>query len=131
MVLEKTQTKQITITSVAANAVRELLTKRDLEGYALRVFVSGGGCAGFQYGMALEENIQEKDHLYEQHGVKIVVDEISVDYLNGAKIDYVDEPMGSGFKIENPNTFAAYSCASSCQGKDESGSFSSEGCSGC
>ncbi len=121
VLLEQTQTNQITLTSAAADAVRELLTKRDLEGYALRVFISGGGCSGFQYGMALEENIRDNDLVSEQHGVKIVIDEVSINYLTGATVDYVDELMGSGFKIENPNAVSTCGCGSSFRTKNDSG----------
>jgi iron-sulfur cluster assembly accessory protein len=75
------QTPEITLTPAAASAVQELLNKRDLTGYALRVYISGGGCSGYQYGMALENNIRDNDMLFEEHGVKMVVDEVSVSYL--------------------------------------------------
>lgn len=128
--LEQTQTAQLNLTTSAAQAVEELLAKRDLEGYALRVFVSGGGCSGFQYGMALEDNIRETDLVTEQHGVKIVVDEISINYLTGATVDYVDEVMGSGFKIENPNAVASCGCGSSFRTSEDTGhAHSSGGCS--
>jgi iron-sulfur cluster assembly protein len=127
MLLEQTQTNQITLTSSAAEAVNELLSKRNLEGYALRVFVQGGGCSGFQYGMALDNNIREADLIYENHGVKLIVDEVSINYLNGATIDYVDEIMGSGFKIENPNAVSACGCGSSFRTKDSAGEASHEG----
>ena len=129
VLLEQTQTDQITLTAAAADAVRELLAKRNLEGYALRVFVSGGGCSGFQYGMALEGNVRENDLAIDQHGVKVVVDEISINYLAGATIDYMDELMGSGFKIENPNAVSSCGCGSSFRTKDDQGSPSA-GC-GC
>ena len=129
VLLEQTQTDQITLTAAAADAVRELLAKRNLEGYALRVFVSGGGCSGFQYGMALEGNVRENDMTIDQHGVKVVVDEISINYLAGATIDYVDELMGSGFKIENPNAVSSCGCGSSFRTKDDQGAASA-GC-GC
>jgi iron-sulfur cluster assembly protein len=129
VLLEQTQTDQITLTAAAADAVRELLAKRNLEGYALRVFVSGGGCSGFQYGMALEGNVRENDLAIDQHGVKVVIDEISINYLAGATIDYVDELMGSGFKIENPNAVSSCGCGSSFRTKDDQGSASA-GC-GC
>jgi iron-sulfur cluster assembly protein len=131
MLLEQTQTSQITLTSAAAQAVRELLEKRNLEGYALRVFVSGGGCSGFQYGMALEGNIRENDLVSEQHGVRVVVDEISVNYLAGATVDYVDEIMGSGFKIENPNAVTTCGCGSSFRTNSEEGYSDSSGGCGC
>ena len=131
MELEQTQTKQISVTPAAANAVEELLTKRDLEGYALRVFISGGGCSGFQYGMALEQNIRESDNVFHQHDIKVVVDEVSIEYLDGATIDYVDEVMGSGFKIDNPNAIASCGCGNSFRTTDDAGSSASGGCSGC
>jgi iron-sulfur cluster assembly protein len=123
-------TAQINLTPAAANAVQELLAKRNLEGYALRVFVSGGGCSGFQYGMALEDNIRDTDLVSEQHGVKLVVDEISINYLAGAEVDYVDEIMGSGFKITNPNAVATCGCGSSFRTKDDQ-AHSGEGGCGC
>jgi iron-sulfur cluster assembly accessory protein len=132
MLLDQTQTDQITLTSAAAGAVRELLAKRNLEGYALRVFVSGGGCSGYQYGMALESNIRDSDLVYEQHDVKLVVDEISINYLRGSTVDYVDEIMGSGFKIDNPNAVASCGCGSSFRTKEEAdASYDSGGGCGC
>jgi iron-sulfur cluster assembly protein len=107
------KTPQINLTPSAATAVSDLLNKRNLEGYALRVFISGGGCSGFQYGMALEGNVRENDLVFEAHGVKLVVDEVSISYLQGATVDYVDEIMGSGFKIENPNAVSSCGCGSS------------------
>jgi iron-sulfur cluster assembly protein len=125
------QTDTITLTPAAANAVQELLAKRNLEGYALRVFISGGGCSGYQYGMALEENVRENDLLSEQHGVKVVIDEVSLGYLSGATVDYVDEIMGSGFKIENPNAISTCGCGSSFKTKNEEGYDSSGGSCNC
>jgi len=129
--LEITQTDQLSVTPAAADAVQELFAKRELEGFALRVFVSGGGCSGFQYGMALEENIRETDIVSEQHGVKIVVDEISINYLNGATVDYVDEVMGSGFKIENPNALSTCGCGSSFKTSEDSGASNAAGGCSC
>lgn len=130
MDLIETQQAQIDLTPAAANAVQDLLAKRELENFALRVFVSGGGCSGFQYGMALEDNIRDTDIVSEQHGVKLVVDEISINYLNGATVDYVDEIMGSGFKIENPNAVSTCGCGSSFRTSgDASASNSGSGCS--
>jgi iron-sulfur cluster assembly protein len=133
MLTDQVNTDQITVTATAAEAVQELLTKRELDGYALRVFVSGGGCSGYQYGMALENNIREQDNVYEMHDVKVVVDEVSINYLRGATIDYVDEIMGSGFKIENPNAIASCGCGSSFRTEDDAGSAidQSGDCSSC
>jgi len=128
MLHEQTETELITLTPAAAEAVRGLLEKRNLEGYALRVFISGGGCSGFQYGMALEANIREQDLVAEFDGVKVVVDEVSIEYLRGANVDYVEDVMGSGFKIENPNAISSCGCGSSFRTKDgEAGG----GCSSC
>jgi iron-sulfur cluster assembly accessory protein len=132
MLADPVQTEVVTLTPTAVEAVRSLLIKRNLDGYALRVFVSGGGCSGFQYGMALEANIRPQDLTCEYDGVKVVVDEISIDYLRGASIDYVDDVMGSGFKIENPNAISSCGCGSSFRTKDSQSSQSGgAGCSGC
>lgn len=130
MLPDTIDTEVVTLTPSAVVAVKDLLAKRNLEGYALRVFISGGGCSGFQYGMALENNIRETDLSREFDGVQVVVDEISIDYLRGATIDYVDGVMGSGFKIENPNALSSCGCGSSFRSKNEEGSQGG-GCSGC
>ncbi len=130
MFTDEVQTDQITLTPAAAQAVLDLLAKRNLSGYALRVFVSGGGCSGFQYGMALENQIRDADLTYEMHGVKLVVDEISINYLQGSTVDYVDTLMGSGFKIENPNAVASCGCGNSFRTKESSASNDSGSC-GC
>ncbi len=129
MLSESTQTEVITLTPAAVTAVRDLLAKRNLENYALRVFISGGGCSGFQYGMALEGNIRETDLSADFDGVKVVVDEVSIDYLRGATVDFVDDVMGSGFKIENPNAISTCGCGSSFRAKD-GGQAESGGCEG-
>jgi iron-sulfur cluster assembly accessory protein len=126
---ESIETQTVELTAPAAETVKGLLEKRELEGYALRVYVQGGGCSGFQYGMALEANIREQDTVVEQHGVKVVIDEVSIEYMRGASIDYVEDVMGSGFKIENPNAMSSCGCGNSFQAKDGSGTPS--GCSGC
>jgi iron-sulfur cluster assembly protein len=131
MLVEQIDLNQVTLTSAAASAVSELLAKRELEGYALRVYVAGGGCSGYQYGMALEGNIRDNDLVFEQHGVRLVVDEISIDYLKGATVDYVDELMGSGFKIENPNAVSSCGCGSSFRTKDDADASESGGSCGC
>ncbi len=132
MLMDEVTTQFISVTPAAADAVKELLSKRNLSGYALRVFVSGGGCSGYQYGMALENNIREQDLQADFHGVQVVVDEVSINYLRGATVDYVDGLMGTGFKIENPNAVAACGCGSSFRTKDGGETDSSGGgCSGC
>jgi iron-sulfur cluster assembly protein len=131
MLLDNVQTESILLTPSAVSAVRELLSKRNLTGYALRVFISGGGCSGFQYGMALDANIRDEDHKMEYDDVKVVVDEVSMKYLNGATVDYVDELMGSGFKIENPNAISTCGCGSSFRTKDEAGAEDETGGCNC
>jgi iron-sulfur cluster assembly accessory protein len=127
---EDIEVKGITLTPAAAQAVSELLSKRDVTGYALRVFVSGGGCSGLQYGMALEGNVREQDISFDCNGVKVVVDEISINYLNGATVDYVDSLMGTGFKIDNPNAISSCGCGSSFRTKNDPESAENESC-GC
>ena len=131
MLAEQVDIDKITLTPTAAQAVLDLLEKRNLTGYALRVFVSGGGCSGFQYGMALEDHIRESDLIYEMNGVKLVVDEISINYLSGATVDYVDGLMGSGFKIENPNAVAACGCGNSFRTKESGDASDAQGGCGC
>jgi iron-sulfur cluster assembly protein len=103
----------IALTSSAAARVQRLLEDRQLAGHALRVFISGGGCSGMQYGMALEGQPREDDHRFGFDGVNVVVDPVSMGYLSGATIDYIDDLMGGGFKIENPNAVSSCGCGHS------------------
>lgn len=108
--LEEINTKAFTeanttilLTTAAADAVKNILSERKLEGYALRVYVAGGGCCGVNFGMALDNNIREVDTSFEAHGVKVVVDETSIDYLRGASIDFINDPVrGAGFAVDSP-----------------------------
>lgn len=130
-IMDQTNIEQITLTENAAQAVKDLLAKRNLldQGYALRVFIQGGGCSGFQYGMALDNRILAEDTVEEFFGVKVLVDEMSIQYLKGATIDYVEELMGSGFKIHNPNAVSSCGCGSSFRtANSESGESSGCGC---
>ena len=132
MLADQTQVETITLTPAAADAVRDLLEKRDLEGYGLRVYIQGGGCSGYQYGMALDDNFRDEDLVTDCHGVKVVVDEVSITYMRGATIDFVEDVMGSGFKVENPNAVASCGCGSSFRTQDgEAPQGSAGGCSGC
>lgn len=125
------QTNAISITPAAAQAVSDLLAKRNLEGYALRVFVQGGGCSGFQYGMALDGNQRDNDIAFDLHGVKVLVDEISIQYLTGATVDYEENLMGGGFKIENPNAVSSCGCGSSFRTQGDAAQDSAGGCGSC
>lgn len=131
MLADQIKNDVIQLTPAAVQAVSELLAKRNLEGYALRVFVSGGGCSGFQYGMALDGNVRESDLSMQFEGVKVVIDEISINYLRGATVDYVDNLMGGGFKVENPNAVSACGCGSSFRTKDDAGASGEGGSCGC
>ncbi len=102
----------IALTESAAAAVRDLLAQRNLPGYALRVYVTGGGCSGFQHGLALEGHVRPEDTAFDVQGVKVVVDEVSIEYLRGATVDYVKMDTESGFKILNPNVLPACNCGS-------------------
>ena len=100
-------TSAITLSTAASDAVRNILTERNLEGYALRVYVAGGGCCGVNFGMALDNNFRDSDTTFDASGVKVVVDEVSIDYLRGAKIDFVNDPVrGAGFAVDSPSTKA-------------------------
>lgn len=102
--LNEIETQVISISPAAAEAVQNILTERKLDGYALRVFVSGGGCCGAQFGMALDNNFSDVDTTIDTNGIKMVVDGTSLDYLRGASIDFVNDPVkGSGFVVNNPN----------------------------
>lgn len=111
----------VTITDRAAEKAKNLLETRGLSAGALRVFVVGGGCSGYQYGMALAQEEEDDDLVVEQSGVKILVDADSVPMLRGAEIDYVDDLMKSGFTIFNPNAVKSCACGSSFQTSDGSG----------
>jgi iron-sulfur cluster assembly protein len=129
---EQTQTQTIDLTPAAANAVRDLLDKRELEGYALRVFIKGGGCSGYQYGMALDNNFRDEDIVTDCHDVQVIVDEVSIEYMRGATIDFVEDLMGSGFKVENPNAVASCGCGSSFRTQEGDAPQSGEGgCNSC
>jgi iron-sulfur cluster assembly protein len=102
--LQEIDIQTISLTPAASKAVSDILTERKLEGYALRVYLAGSGCcSGVNFGMALDNNIRDVDKMFESEGVKIVVDEVSMDYLQGAKIDFVNDPeRGAGFLVDSP-----------------------------
>ncbi len=101
------------LTEAAAAKLRAILEEKGKTGYGLRVFVSGGGCGGMQYGMTFENEAREGDWVSEQHGITVYVDPVSMFYIQGARIDYVDSLMGGGFHIENPNAVSTCGCGSS------------------
>ena len=126
MVIE--QSTLITVTDKAAEKARNILAERGVENGALRVFVVGGGCSGYQYGMAIARNREEDDIAIEVSGVTILVDEESAPLLDGAEVDYVEDLMKSGFTIFNPNAVRSCACGSSFQTADGSGQAKACGC---
>lgn len=103
----------ITISSAAAKKIKTIIDEED-PSLKLRVFVQGGGCTGFQYGFAIEElPPSEDDFTFEKDGVGVVIDSMSMQYLNEAEIDYTESLMGSNFTIRNPNVTATCGCGSS------------------
>ena len=122
----------ISLTEAAATEVRGLLEQQDRDDLALRVYVSGGGCSGLQYGMALDENVEPGDETFDINGVKCVVDATSLKYLSGAVVDYIHTDMGGGFKIENPNATKSCGCGSSFSaGDDEAAGLDTRSGGGC
>ena len=103
-IFTETNIPTITLSQAASDAVKNILRERNLEGYGLRVYVAGGGCCGVNFGMALDNNIRDIDTTFNADGVMIVVDEVSIDYLRGATIDFVNDPVrGAGFAVDSPN----------------------------
>ncbi len=103
----------INVTPTAAQKLLGVLAEKNLPEHGLRVFVSGGGCSGFQYGMAFEDKSDEGDFVFDANGVRIFLDSASAMYLEGATVDYVDSLMGGGFRIENPNANTSCACGQS------------------
>jgi len=104
----------VTLTPNAAEKLGGILSEKGLaESHALRVFVKGGGCGGMQYGMTFDDQVREGDEACEQHGLRVLVDATSLFYIDGASIDYVDNLMGGGFHIDNPQAVSACGCGSS------------------
>ena len=105
----------INVTESAASKIGELLAEENKEAAGLRVFVQGGGCSGFQYGLMIDEGEGDAstDSVIESNGVKLLVDPISARYLTGAEVDFVDNITGGGFTIKNPNAKSTCGCGSS------------------
>ncbi len=130
--VEAAEAQAISLSPTAETKLRDLLASRNIPNHGLRVFVSGGGCSGLQYGMAFEAEPRDFDTVVNQNGVRLFVDPTSMMYLSGASIDFVDSLMGGGFKIENPNAVAACGCGSSFKTKDSGATEEGASCgSGC
>jgi iron-sulfur cluster assembly accessory protein len=103
----------LTLTSAAAGKVKELLAEEGRDDIALRVAVQPGGCAGLRYAMYLDDQVSEKDDAEEQHGVRIVIDRMSLPYLSQATVDFVDSLEQTGFTIDNPAAQGGCACGHS------------------
>lgn len=110
---EQAESDVLVFTDAAALKVKELLEDEDNDALKLRVFVSGGGCSGFQYGFTFDENVEDGDTLIEKQGVTLLVDPMSVLYLMGAEIDFSDGLEGAQFVIRNPNATTTCGCGNS------------------
>src|SRR6267154_4884084 len=105
--------RRIVVSESAARRIAVLKAQEKAEGAFLRVSVSGGGCSGFQYGFTFDDTRQVGDIIFERGGVQVVVDEVSLDLLNGAEIDFVEDMMGAAFQIKNPNAASSCGCGNS------------------
>lgn len=105
----------ITLTSSASDQLTRVMGEKGMGDYALRVFVSGGGCSGLSYGMTFAEGPDIGDQIFNMGNLQVVVDPGSIQYLSGAEIDYIDSLMGGGFRIENPQAVRTCACGSSFQ----------------
>ena len=112
----------VTLTDIAAEKVTGFLNGQagsaEASAPGLRVAVRGGGCSGFQYSLALDEQ-REGDRIFEDHGVRVIVDEASLKYVDGSVVDYTESLMGAGFEVKNPNVVAACGCGSSFRVADD------------
>jgi iron-sulfur cluster assembly accessory protein len=121
------ETSIVSMTPTAAGKVRELITQENDPSLGLRIFVAGGGCSGLQYGMTLDEE-QEGDTVIMQEGFRVLVDEMSVGYITGSEVDYVDSLMGAGFTVNNPNAVSSCGCGHSFKTASGGGDARSCGC---
>lgn len=105
--------KSVTVTASAARRVAELIEAEGRPGLKLRVAVNGGGCSGFQYDFDFDEQVNEDDLVIERDGVQVLVDSVSLDLMAGSEVDYVEDLIGSAFRINNPNATASCGCGTS------------------
>jgi len=121
----------ITVTAEAASHVKELIEENGGTHTHLRLWVAGGGCSGLSYGLALDDNIEEDDEQFQTNDISVLVDAMSLRYLQGATIEYDTEKLGGAFKINNPNAKSGCGCGQSFSAEDEEGgSGKCGGCSG-
>jgi iron-sulfur cluster insertion protein len=111
--ISATEERRIVVTERAARRVAALRAQQAAEGAFLRIAVSGGGCSGFQYGLSLDEQQNPDDIVFEKDGVRVVVDEVSLELMAGAEVDFVEDLMGASFQIKNPNAASSCGCGNS------------------
>ena len=105
--------RRILVSESAARRIAILKEQEEAEGAWLRIAVSGGGCSGFQYGLSFDDQQNPDDFLFQRDGVGVIVDDTSLDLLNGAEIDFVEDLMGASFQIKNPNAASSCGCGNS------------------
>ena len=105
--------REVSLTAAAARRIGVLAAAEGNPGLMLRLAVSGGGCSGFQYGFSFDDTRNEDDLVFERDGVKLLVDQTSIDLLGGAEIDFVEDLVGSSFQVRNPNASSSCGCGSS------------------
>lgn len=117
---QRIERTMMTLTDLAAEKVKDYLSgqNKSIDDAGLRVGVKGGGCSGFTYSLALDEQ-REDDHVFETHGIKILVDDMSLRYVDQSEVDFIEGLTGAGFQVNNPNVVAACGCGSSFRVKDE------------
>lgn len=105
--------RQVTVSENAARRIAQLIEMEGDRELMLRLSVSGGGCSGFQYGFSFDKSAQQDDHLFERNGVKVVIDDTSLDLLTGSEIDFVEDLVGASFQVKNPNAASSCGCGNS------------------
>jgi len=110
--LHSPSTLKVSLTEKAAEKIKLAMQKQDKAKAGLRLYVSGGGCSGFQYGLAFDDK-NDGDHVIDSNGVTILVDEQSAQYIDGSEVDYVESVMGEGFQVNNPNATETCGCGHS------------------
>jgi iron-sulfur cluster assembly accessory protein len=121
-------TTVLEVTDLAADKAKDMLEEKGFADGALRVFVVGGGCSGYQYGMALANDVEEGDEVIEKNGVRFLVDQESRPLLAGARVDYIDDVMKQGFSINNPNASKSCACGSSFDTAESAGADQARSC---
>lgn len=105
--------REVTISQSAATRIAAICAAEQQDGAMLRLTVSGGGCSGFQYGFAIDDQVNADDHTFAKDEARVVVDDVSLDLLAGSEIDYVDELIGASFQVKNPNAASSCGCGTS------------------